>query len=396
MRILLLGTGMQGRAALHDLAGSAAVAEVVAADRDLEALLEHVRLRGYGAKVSCRRLDASDEAALERLLGDGFDAAIDLLPSPFAPRVAALAVRCGVHLVNSFYVSAEMLRLGPAAEAAGVAVLPEFGMDPGLDLVLLGDAVRGFDRVTDFVSYGAGIPEPEAANNPLRYKVSWSFEGVLRAYRREARLIRGGALVEIPPGEQFRGEHVHEVDFEAVGRLEAYPNGDAIGVAERLGLDVAGLRHAGRYTLRYPGHCRFWNTLSELRLLDDGSVLVDGATVDRKRYLAAALEPELRYGERERDLAIIRNEVEGARGGARERVVVQVVDRRDLATGLTAVSRLTGFTASIGAQLIAGGVIERRGLLSPLTDVPCEVLVRELGRRGIVVSRAVRRVGQER
>jgi saccharopine dehydrogenase-like NADP-dependent oxidoreductase len=389
MRILLLGTGMQGRTALHDLAASAGVTRVVAADRDVEALRDCVRGGGYGAKVECRRLDAAEPAQLDRLMAEGFDVAIDLLPSAFIAPVAAAAIRYGVHLVNTMYVTPELEQLAAEAKARSVTILPEFGMDPGLDLVLLGEAVRGFEEVTDILSYGAGIPEPRAADNLLKYKVSWTLEGVLRAYRRSAQLIRNGVVVEVGATEQFLPEHVHEVAVEGVGALEAYPNGDAVHVVRLLGLPVERLRRAGRYTMRYPGHCAFWRALVALHLLDDDPVVVDGVSVDRKRFLAAVLEPQLRYGDDERDLAIIRLEVEGTRAGARERVVYQVIDRRDLGTGLTAMSRLVGYTASIGAQMIAAGAIARRGLLSPVTDVPCEPLVRALAERGITVTRVV-------
>lgn len=262
-------------------------------------------------------------------------------------------------------------------------------MDPGIDLVLLGEAVRGFEEVTDLLSYGAGIPEPRAADNPLKYKVSWTLEGVLRAYRRSARLIRNGVVVQVGETEQFLPEHVHEVVVEGVGALEAYPNGDAVHFVRLLGLPEDRLRCAGRYSMRYPGHCRFWRALVALHLLDDDPVVVDGVSVDRKRFLAAVLEPQLRYGDDERDLAIIRLEVEGTRAGARQRVVHQVIDRRDLTTGLTAMSRLVGYTASVGAQMIVTGAISERGLLSPMTDVPYQPFVRALEQRGIAITREV-------
>ena len=387
VRVLLLGTGMQGEAALFDLARSSAVREVVAADRDIRGLEALVRERGYGARVRCQALDATDGAALGQLVGGGFDVVIDLLPSPFVAAVATQAVRHGVHLVNTFYVSPELLALGPEAEARGVAILPEFGMDPGIDLVLLGEAVRGLDEVTDVVSYGAGIPEPEAAGNPIHYKVSWSFAGVLRAYRRGARIKRDGHMVDILPVAQFHPDNVHRVEVAGFGTLEAYPNGDAVHFAEMLGLDASRLRSTGRYSLRYPGHCRFWNTVAGLGLLDEGPVVLDdGTVVDRIAYLRAALEPRLQYGPGERDAAILRNEVTGTRRGRRVRVVQQVRDWGDLESGLTAMSRLVGFTASIGAQMLASGQITRRGLLSPTHNVPFTPFLAELERRGIRVA----------
>jgi saccharopine dehydrogenase-like NADP-dependent oxidoreductase len=124
----------------------------------------------------------------------------------------------------------------------------------------------------------------------------------------------------------------------------------------------------------------------DLHLLDDDAVMVEGVAVNRRKYLAAAIEPLLQYGPDERDLAIIRVEVAGRRGGTPVRLVREVVDRRDLRTGLTAMSRTVGFTASIGAQLIADGVVTRRGLLSPVTDLPYDAFIAALEARGIVVA----------
>ncbi len=386
MNVLLLGTGMQGRAALHDLARSPAVTRVVAADRDVDALRALVAERHYGEKVTCAALDAADHGSIDRLVAGGHDVVIDLLPVPFIGPVATAAVAHGVHLVNTFYVTPDLQQLAEAARARGVTLLPELGLDPGIDLVLLGEAVRRFDRVTSIVCYGAGIPEPSAADNPLRYKVSWNFEGVLRSYHRPGRVILDGRVVEFGDTDQFRPEHVHEIDVEGIGRLEAFPNGDAVQYVRMLGCDESTVTRAGRYALRYPGHCAWWRTVAELGLLDDGTVDVDGAQVERRRYLACALEPRLQYVGGERDVTILRVEVEGTRDGTVRRVVHEVIDRRDLDTGLTAMSRTVGYAASIGAQMIGTGVITARGLLSPVTDVPFEAFTKALSERGIALT----------
>lgn len=386
MNVLLLGTGMQGRAALHDLARSPDVTRLVAADQDLERLRVFVGERGWTDRVECRHIDAGDAAALDRLLADGFDVVVDLLPVPFIALVAGAAVRARVHYVNTFYTTPELRTLAPEAAAVGVTLLPELGLDPGIDLVLLGDMVRGLDEVTGVLSYGAGLPEPAAAGNPIRYKVSWTFEGVLRSYCRAGRVIRNGQVVAIGEREQFLPEHLHPVDVEGVGPLEAFPNGDAVSYAEMLGCNPSRLRMAGRYTLRYPGHAAFWRPLVALGLLDDEPVTVGGTDVSKRTFLAAALAPHLQYGPSERDLAIIRVEVEGRAGGRDRRLMRQVIDRRDLETGLTAMSRTVGFAASIGAHMIVQGLVRRRGLASPVSDVPCQPFVDALARRGVQVT----------
>jgi saccharopine dehydrogenase-like NADP-dependent oxidoreductase len=389
MRVLLLGVGMQGKLALHDLARCDEVAEVVAADRDLAALRAFVSDMAYGDRIRCEAVDASDRAAVERLVARGVDVVIDLLPTAFIDTVAAVAVAQDVHYVNTFFVTPGLRALDRDAREHSVALLPEFGLDPGIDLVLLGEAVRRFDTVDEVMSYGAGIPAPEAADNPIKYKISWTFEGVLRGYRRAARVVRDGAVVRIPETDIFASEHTHDVDIEELGRLEAYPNEDFVQCLETLGIDVASLRRAGRYSLRWPGHLAFWKTVADLHLLDDEPLMVDGQTIDRKRYLASALEPHLRYGPDEQDLAILRIEVAGRRAGKGERVVYQVIDRGDLATGFTAMSRLVGYTASIGAQMIGAGEISRCGLLSPATDVPFDRFVGALAARGVRLQKIV-------
>jgi lysine 6-dehydrogenase len=386
VNILLLGTGMQGKAALHDLAASPAVTRVVAADRDLAGLQAHVHAHRYGDKVVCAGLDARDPSAIDRLMADQVNVVVDLLPVPFIGAVAASAVAHGVHLVNTFYIVPELAGLARQAEARGVTLLPELGMDPGIDLLMLGDMVRKMDEVTEILSYGAGIPEPAAADNAIKYKVSWTFEGVLRSYLRPARLVTDGAAIELSDRVQFQPRHIHHVDVEGVGTLEAFPNGDAVSYVRQLGLDERRVRRAGRYALRYPGHCAFWAVMVDLHLLDDEAVLVDGVAVNRRKFLAAALEPQLQYGAHERDLAIIRVEVAGRRGGVPVRLVREVIDRRDLASGLSAMSRTVGFTASIGAQLIGDGTITKRGVLSPVTDLPYDTVAAALASRGIVIA----------
>ena len=393
MKVLLLGVGMQGKAALHDLVQSQEVTEVVAASRNVERLKAYVADRQYDARVRCGFVDAADPDSIDRLMKSGVDVAIDLLPAHVCGWVAAAGVQHRVHVVNTFYAVPEVKDLAAQAGARNVTILPEFGLDPGIDLVMLGEAVRSLDEVEEIWSYGGGIPEPDAASNPLKYKVTWTFEGVLSSYRRAGRVIRDGTVVEIQDTEMFHPENIHMVDIEGVGKLEAFPNGNAVEYAELLGISTSKLRALGRYAMRWPGHCAFWRAMVDLHLLDSEPVLIDGIAVDRKRFLAAALEPHLQYSADERDMVILRTEVKGRKGNHAQRVVVQMIDRRDLQTGFTAMSRTVGYTASIGAQMIATGKITKRGVLTPVNDIPYLDLKWELAKRGIRVTSEV--VGRE-
>ncbi|MGE5139273.1 MAG: saccharopine dehydrogenase family protein [Rudaea sp.] len=383
MKILLLGTGLQGRATLHDLANSPGVTQVIAADADTESLSRYLARLG-SSKIEPVALDARDEAQTAELMRR-VDAVISLLPTVFHAATARLAVANGIHYINASYAPPEFHEIGREAEQRGLALLPEFGFDPGIDLVLAGEAVRQFDRIDSFFTYGAGFPEPESATGPLRYKITWTFEGVLKSYLRDARVIRQGRAVDIPGREIFAPANTHTVDMPEWGSLEAYPNGDVTHFMELLG--VAGtVQEAGRFAMRWPGHCAFWYPMAQLGFLDDRPLEVDGARVSPRTFVRTLLEPQLQLGPNERDIALVRVDVRGLKDGRRQRRIYQVIDRRDLATGLMAMNRTVGYTASIGAQMILRGDIKKRGLLSPLTDVPVAPFLAELARRGIVVQ----------
>jgi len=392
MRILLLGLGMQGKAALHDLFINPEVSEIVAADINLQDVETYISEKSFGNKVVAATVDGSSSEDLRALIGDHFDGVICLLPPMLSGKVAEIAVEKEVFFVNTNYMEPEIKTLDAEAKAKGIAILPEFGMDPGIDLVLLGEAIRSVDKVDSLVSYGAGFPEPAAANNPIKYKVTWRFEGVLRSYKRAGSVIRNGSLIKIAEDEMFSKENTHELEVDGLGKLEAFPNGDVMKYIDLLGLDASQLHNAGRYVLRWPGHCEFWYTMVKLGLLDEGTVTVDGRGVDRWKYLASVLEDHIQYQHNERDIVLVRIEVTGEKNGNKVRSVYQVIDKGDLKTGLTAMSRTVGFTAAIGASIIGSNRLQKKGVLSPVKDVPYTLLKKELSKRNIEILESVTEV----
>jgi saccharopine dehydrogenase-like NADP-dependent oxidoreductase len=381
MKILLLGMGMQGKAALHDLINSVDVAEIIVADR----VIDHQLLQAYRTgKVSSVTLDVTDlDAVTEQL--NKVDAVIYLLPKEYRMPVVRRAIELGVHYVDASYSDPKMAELSALAVEKNVAVLPESGFDPGIDLVLAKRALDRFEEVYRLDSYGAGIPDATAVDNPLKYKISWTFSGVLSAYKRPAFVVRNGVTVTIPPEKLFDEENVFPKEVERVGVLEAYPNGNAAVFLEKAGKQGA-IRESGRYTMRWPGNAAIWKTLKALGFLDEKPVTSGGNQVTPFRFTHDLLAPQLQYAHDELDLAIVRVETTGRREGATRRYVQQVVDQRDLDTGLLAMQRTVGFTTSIVVQMILRGDIPGSGLLTPIKDIPTDPFIRELRKRRILVD----------
>ncbi len=250
-------------------------------------------------------------------------------------------------------------------------------------------AVGELDEVHGLYSYGSGVPEPACADrNPLKYKITWTLQGVLNSYKRPARFLRDGQEVSLPPEVIFHPDHIHLVEVPGVGTLEAYPNGDAIHFVEVFGLG-RGLRHMGRYAMRWPGHAQFWYVMSQLGFLEETPVIVGGQPVVPQRFLEAHLTPRLQYAPGERDLVILRVHAWGLKDGRQRNVIYELIDYRDLATGFFAMNRTVGFTASIAAQMVLSGLVREPGVLSPARHVPGDHLLAELGRRGITVRHRV-------
>ena len=397
-RLLLIGLGMQGQAALHDLASRAEFSRIVVADSrpDLDMLAAHYPEE----KVQAVRADASDERRLADLLREA-DLVVEALPAALTLRTGQLAAQAGVPLVSSmFYFNPEGLDSGRAAaqraqileidrlaRQRGIPILTEFGMDPGLDLLMARKAVAEFDEVHAFHTYGAGLPAGEARANPLQYRFSWSPAGVMRAYNRPSTVIRGGQSVEIPAEEIFEERHCHPVDVPPLAAsLECFPNGDAVHYANLLGIRQT-LRESGRYTGRYPGHCAFWNVAVKSGLLRSQPIVVGVAAISPAEFMAAALssQPQFQYAAGQRDLCWIRVEARGRFQGRPRHVIYELIDYRDPATGFTAMQRTVGFTMSRGAQLIASGKLVKPGLLTPL-DVAYDDVLPALESHGIRVA----------
>ncbi len=383
MKILVLGgCGIQGRTAVSDLARSADVKEVICADASLDALDQIKDLPGM-SKVRPEVLNAADPDNLADLFGRA-DAAIDLLPRHYTPRVCQAAIQTGVGVVNTNYGDS-ITDLAERAQKAGISIMPECGLDPGIDLIIYGEAGRRFDELHVINSYCGGFPEKSACDNPINYKISWTWEGVLSSTNRSSRAVHKGRVVDIPRASQHDPGFIHSIDFPALGRLEAISNGDAVRYTDMLGVTPT-IKETGRYSLRWPGWSAFWHPLKQLGFLDDKPVAGLPCEVSPIQFLDKLMGPRLQFRDNEKDLVVMLNIFEGLLDGKQQRLTSRLLIERDLETGLMAMSKGVGFTASIVAQMIAGGEITEKGILAPARHIPYQPFMDRMSERGIFVA----------
>ena len=220
---------------------------------------------------------ADDTDKLAKLVSE-HDLAISLLPAPLHPVVAELCIKHKKQMVTTSYVSPAMQALDARARQAGVTVLNEIGVDPGLDhmsaMRIINDVRERGGQVVSFKSYCGGLPAPECNDNPFGYKFSWSPRAVCTAGKNPGRFREDGKQVDVPGPELFTC--VHPVEVEGIGQLEAYPNRDSLGYIDLYGLE--GIETMFRGTFRYQGWCETLKKVVDLGLLEETPVTYPAGT----------------------------------------------------------------------------------------------------------------------
>ena len=383
MKILVLGgCGVQGRTALYDLASDPDISEIICADIQFEELAKIENFTDMG-KITTAKIDAQNKSDLLDLYRK-VDLVIDLLPKEFKSHVNEMALEAKVHVVNTNYMY-KTKDMDKKAKQAGIAIMPECGLDPGIDLVIYADAKSRFESLSVINSYCGGFPEKKACTNPLNYKLSWIWRGVLNSTSRDGRIIKGGQIIEIPFTRQHDKSFVHEIEFPNLGTLEAIPNGDAVFFTDRMGLTKK-IVNTGRYSLRWPGWSAFWRPLKELDFLSKDPVKGIDGKMSPMDFMEKHLGPKLVYQDDEKDLVAMINIFEGKKDNKKMRFTSSMLIERDLETGIMAMSKGVAYTACIVAKMIVKGEIKEKGVLSPINHIPVAPFMERLKKRGIVIS----------
>ncbi len=197
------------------------------------------------------------------------DVVVSLIPYTLHAAVIRSAIRHKKNVVTTSYVSPAMLELEKEVKEAGITVMNEIGLDPGIDhlyaVKTIDDVHRVGGKIISFLSYCGGLPAPEASGNPLGYKFSWSPRGVLLALRNSAKYYQDGQVVEIP-GEKLMGSAKPYFIYPGFA-LVAYPNRDSTPYKDRYRIPEA--QTVIRGTLRYQGFPEFVRVLGDIGFLND-------------------------------------------------------------------------------------------------------------------------------
>jgi lysine 6-dehydrogenase len=378
MKILVLGAGRMGLGAAYDLAhNSPDVSVVTVAD------LDHERARAVCETVNSPKLTPAqvDVEDFERVVAlmRGHDAAVSCVTYFHNLRLARAAIEARTNFCdlggNNSVVDAE-LALDSEARAAGVNVIPDCGLAPGMVAVLAAHGAERFDELEAIHIRVGGLPlQPKP---PLNYQIVFSVEGLINEYVERARVVRGGQIVEIDSMTELE-----ELEFPApFGSMEAFQTSG--GTSTLPDTFTGRIQELDYKTIRYPGHCAQFKLLIDLGLASSDEVDLNGARVVPRKLLGELLLRHLPADEP--DAVLVRLEFRGRMNGATRRLRYDIIDRFDERTRLSAMMRTTAFPASIVAQTMARGLTTAKGALPQERCIPPAPFVAALAARDINIQ----------
>lgn len=279
------------------------------------------------------------------------DVVVSMLPADRHPALARMCIERRAHFVSSSYISPEMAGLEQAAMDAGVALVNEVGLDPGIDHLMAHELVADYRQIArpgdevSFTSYCGGIP---ARPNPFRYKFSWSPLGVLRALRSPSRSLRDGAerIVQRP----WHAIEPYDAPLPQPERFEVYPNRDSVEFIGQYGFAPDWkIRDFVRGTIRLQGWADAWaGVFAEIETLDGP------AGEARLREMSEQFWAENAYAEGEPDRVVLFVRLTARRDGQAVFDREWALDARGNADG-SAMAQLVSIPVALAVETVLAG-----------------------------------------
>ncbi|HNW68979.1 MAG TPA: saccharopine dehydrogenase C-terminal domain-containing protein [Bacteroidales bacterium] len=258
-KVLILGAGMVANPIIQHLLSKNIHLTVAALNYE-----EAKRMVGDAKNGKAIYWTVDEKEVLDKMISE-HDVVVSLLPYAYHIMVANYCIKNKKDLVTASYAKPEMYALDAQAKEAGIIILNEVGLDPGIDhmsAMRIIDHVHGKGgKIEAFYSLCGALPAPESCDNPFNYKFSWSPKGVVLAGNNDAIYLMNEKTVEIPTADLFKNPMT--LDFPGVGELHVYPNRDSLSYTKIYGIPETKTMFRG--TFRFKGWCETLDVMKALK-----------------------------------------------------------------------------------------------------------------------------------
>ena len=403
MKVLVIGSGEVGTASAWDLVRDSEV-ELVGIVGRRKSSLERIRKWISSDKLKLHVLDVTNATDMKTLMQQ-YDVGIVSLPdrkTSYRTLETAIEARFNtVDILEEYHRRPDRYEtegldiphqmtpeeyggwLHERATENEVIVVDGLGFAPGLSNITTGEAIRKMNKAESAIARVGGIPTKEASvRYPLKYMITWAFEHVLREYMIQVEVIKNGKVVEVPAlsdRERFR--------FAKLGRNEELECAITPGMPSYI-YTRPQLNEFAEKTIRWPGHYEGIDTLKEFGMLDLTPVEFKGMKIVPRDFILSLIGPRLRAAEGDTDVCVMQNTVIGTRNGHGMRIDYYMWEEADRENGISAMGRVTGFPAAIGAKLVVRGEIREKGIVAPEDAIQGEAyrsFMEELAEKSITI-----------
>ncbi|MFK8010959.1 MAG: saccharopine dehydrogenase C-terminal domain-containing protein [Marinicellaceae bacterium] len=377
--------------------------------------------------VSCESIDVTNKKALRELIQD-FDVVLSLVPASMHQLIAEVCILQKTHLVTASYETPAMKNLHEKAKKAGICILNEIGLDPGIDhlaaMEIIDKVQAKGETIESFVSWCGGIPAAEDNDNPLGYKFSWEPKGAIKVLQNDAVYQHNNQEIKINGRDLMTWANAIEIDGL---ELECYPNRNSINYKDIYGIQSA--HDIIRGTLRYAGFCHYFQAIKDLGLmqetgfethenlswkeyilnLNDSQQLTD---IEEKispisfqalhwlgcfsgsEYVTPNKPPldclcdlllkKLQYKNNEKDMVVLQHKFVIKKSDGSRYFISSVLKEMGNPNGYSAMAKTVGYPVAMAAELIADRTIQSKGVVLPVTKEIYQPLLKLLKKENII------------
>jgi lysine 6-dehydrogenase len=375
----ILGSGMQGTAAAYDLAKFADPEVIFVGDISLDQAKKCADRVNTLLGVTCcepRQVDALNAESINEFL-DEADVVLSCLPYWMHPAVADAAIETMTDMIDlggNTEITMQTLQKHEKAEEAGITIVPDTGLAPGLVNSLGLYAIEELDETTSVKLYCGVLPQNPQP--PYNYKETFNTEGLVTEYDYEAVLIRDGEVQTVDTLSELETIRIDEL-----GTMEAFTTSGGTSTAPYT---LQGQVQNYEYkTIRFPGHCALMRLFKDGGFWGEEKIDVKGAQVAPKDLFCKVFGEHL-SGYEDKDQCAVRCEAEGIKDGRMSKIRLDIFDRQCEETGFTSMERLTGFSMAIFALEVVQGSVDK-GCVRYENAMTGKSFVRELSKRGVEV-----------
>lgn len=286
--ILILGAGLSASSLIRYLLERSTEYnwQIRVVDRDVEMVKRKLNGHPNGVALTFNALEPDERRPeIEKA-----DIVISMLPARFHVEIARDCIELRTHLITPSYISPEMQYLDVHAKEAGIIIMNEIGVDPGIDHMSAMKIIHSIQAkggvVTSFKSFCGGLVAPESDNNPWNYKFTWNPRNVVLAGQGGASCFLDHDQYKYIPYNRLFGRLFH-LKIDGYGEFDGYANRDSLSYRKTYGIDEIPTIFRG--TLRRPGYCQAWNIFIELGMTDDSYKMENSEKLTARSFLNAFL-----------------------------------------------------------------------------------------------------------